>query len=185
VLSFAGRDDWAAWLDANHATAPGVWLAIARKGAGVESVSRAEALDEALCYGWIDGQARRQDDFTWLQKFTPRAARSIWSKVNCAKVEALIAAGRMRPAGLHAVERARQDGRWDAAYEPPSRAVVPPDLQAALDADAPAAAFFATLDRTNRYAVLFRIATAKRPETRERRIRQFVDMLARGEKLRP
>jgi uncharacterized protein YdeI (YjbR/CyaY-like superfamily) len=159
-----------------------LWVEFAKKGSGIDSVTHDEALDVAICFGWIDGQARRSEDPRFYrQRFTPRRRRSRWSQVNCAKAEALTAAGRMRPAGLAEVERARQDGRWDAAYAPPSTATVPDDLQAALDADPAAAEFFAGLSSQNRYAILYRIQEAKRPETRRRRIEKFVAMLAAGE----
>jgi uncharacterized protein YdeI (YjbR/CyaY-like superfamily) len=181
--AFASAEEWEAWLREHHDTAAGVWIKFARKGSGVETVTYMEALHAALCFGWIDGQARRLDDAFYLQRFTPRRARSIWSKRNRGFATALIESGRMQPAGLHEVERAKADGRWDAAYDAPSTAGVPDDLQAALDADPAAAEFFATLNSQNRYAVLHRIQTAKKPETRARRIEQFVAMLARGETL--
>jgi len=149
----------------------------------VQSVTYPEALDVALCFGWIDGQKKSDTAATWLQKFTPRSKRSIWSKINREKALALIAGGRMKPAGLQEIERAKADGRWEAAYESQSRAEVPADLQAALDANPKANVFFATLNSQNRYAVLFRIHHAKKAETRARRIKQFVEMLAKGEKL--
>lgn len=185
VLLFAHRDDWTRWLASNHALSTGVWLQLAKKAASIASVSYAEALDAALCYGWIDGQKQRYDDASWLQKFTPRGAKSIWSKVNCGKVQVLIEGGRMQPAGLAAVERAKHDGRWDAAYDSQSRATVPADLQAALDASPEAQAFFATLSSGNRYAILFRIQTAKQAETRVRRIGEFIRMLEQHETLHP
>ncbi len=184
-LTFKRQKDWATWLRQNHAASAGVWLRLAKKGAGLQSVSYDEALEEALCYGWIDGQSKSVDESWWRQKFVPRRARSIWSKVNRERAERLIAAGRMQPAGLNEVERAKQDGRWDAAYDSPSRATVPDDLQAALERNPQARTFFATLDSRNRYAILFRIQTAKKPETRAKRIEQFVRMLAAGEKLYP
>jgi uncharacterized protein YdeI (YjbR/CyaY-like superfamily) len=183
VQSFASAGDWERWLHEHHAEAPGVWLRLAKKSSGITSVTYAEAVDVALCYGWIDGQARGVDDTWHLQKFTPRRAQSTWSKRNREKVAALIEAGRMQPAGLAEIERAKADGRWDAAYDAPSTATVPEDLQRELDANPAAAEFFATLNSQNRYAILHRIQTAKKPETRARRIAQFVDMLARGEKL--
>ena len=183
VLELADRDAWAAWLGAGHASSPGVWLKIAKKGSDVRSVSYAEALEVALCYGWIDGQKRPLDDRFWLQRFTPRNPRSRWSKRNRTLVERLIANGEMAPAGLREVERARADGRWEAAYDSHATATVPPDLQAALDADAGAAAFFAGLDSANRYAILYRIQEARRPETRARRIATFVAMLAEGRRI--
>jgi len=185
VLHFDDAAAWQRWMEMSHASSGGVWLRIAKQGAQQPSVSHPEALEVALCYGWIDALKRNDGAHHWLQRFTPRAARSIWSKVNRDKVEALISAGRMKPAGQREIDRARADGRWDAAYDSGRTSTVPPDLQAAFDASPKAAAFFATLDSTNRYAVLFRLQTAKRPETRERRLRQFVEMLARGEKLHP
>jgi uncharacterized protein YdeI (YjbR/CyaY-like superfamily) len=183
VLELADRQTWAAWLDAEHGSSPGVWLRIAKAGAGVRSVSYAEALDVALCHGWIDGQKRPLDDRFWLQRFTPRKGRSRWSKRNRGRAEELIAAGEMAPAGLAEVERARGDGRWEAAYDSPATATVPPDLRAALDADPAAAAFFAELDGANRYAILYRVQEARRPETRARRIATFVAMLAEGRRI--
>ncbi|HXE44859.1 MAG TPA: YdeI/OmpD-associated family protein [Conexibacter sp.] len=183
ILPFASAAAWEAWLDAEHARAAGVWLQIAKKDTGVATVTYAEALDVALCFGWIDGQKRGFDATWFLQRFTPRTARSRWSKINTEHVERLAAAGRMRPAGLAQVEAARADGRWAAAYDGQRSAAVPPDLQAALDADPAAAAFFATLRGANRYAILYRVQDAKRPETRARRIARFTAMLARGETL--
>jgi uncharacterized protein YdeI (YjbR/CyaY-like superfamily) len=162
-----------------------VWLKIARKASGVASVSYAEALEVALCYGWIDGQKDKHDDDHWLQRFGPRQPRSKWSKVNRGKATALIEAGAMKPAGLREVERAKADGRWDAAYDSPSTATVPDDLQRALDEEPRAREFFATLDSANRYAILYRIQDAKKPETRARRIAKFVAMLSEHEKLHP
>ena len=185
VLSFASRDEWEAWLAEEHETSPGVWLEIAKKGSGIASVSYPEALEVALCYGWIDGQKGTLDDARWLQRFTPRTRRSKWSKINRAKAEELIAAGRMKPAGLRAVEAAKADERWDAAYDSPGTATVPEDLRRALDENDRAREFFRTLDRTNRYAILYRIQDAKKPETRARRIESYVAMLERGEKLYP
>ena len=185
IMLFEDQAAWAAWLEQNHADAPGLWLRHAKKASGLASVSYAEALDVALCYGWIDGQKKSYDDASWLQKWTPRGARSIWSKINREKALKLIESGQMRPAGLAEVERARQDGRWEAAYDSHSTASVPDDFQAALDSNAEASAFFATLNSTNRYAILFRIQTAKKPETRAKRIQEFIGMLQRHEKLYP
>jgi len=170
-----------AWMEAEHASAPGVWLEFARKASGIPTITYDEALDIALCFGWIDGQAKSVDETWYRQRFTPRRRRSKWSLRNVEKVTALIEAGRMRPAGLAEVERAKADGRWDAAYPSPSRIEVPPDLQAELDADPQAAEFFATLSSQNRYAILYRLHDAKRPETRARRLAQFVEKLRRGE----
>ena len=183
TLLFSKQKDWADWLRKNHAKSSGVWLKLAKKNSGIQSVSYAEALETALCYGWIDGQKKSYDESFWLQKFTPRGAKSIWSKINKAKAGELIKSGRMKPAGLNAVERAKQDGRWDAAYDSPSVSTVPPDFQARLNKSAKAKAFFATLNSANRYAILFRIQTAKKAETRARKIEQFIEMLERKEKL--
>lgn len=181
VISFPTGAAWGKWLDRNHATSTGVWILFAKKGAGIPSVSYAEALDIALCHGWIDSQKQANDATTFLQKFTPRGPRSIWSRINRDKAIALTERGEMKPAGAAEIDRARKDGRWDAAYEPQARAVVPPDLQAALDRNRRAAKFFSTLTSQNRYAILFRIQTARRPETRAKRIGEFVAMLARHE----
>jgi uncharacterized protein YdeI (YjbR/CyaY-like superfamily) len=184
VLSFKTQRAWAAWLKKNHARSAGVWLKLARKGAG-PSLTYAQAVEEALCYGWIDGQAKPLDDTAWLQRYTPRRPRSPWSKINRAKAEALLAAGRLQPAGLAAIEAAKVDGRWAAAYDSPAAASVPDDLQAELDRRPRAKAFFASLNSANRYAITYRLQNAKKPETRARRLAQFVDMLERGEKLHP
>src|SRR6266851_10111101 len=185
TLSFPAAKDWQKWLDKNHSTSAGVMMRIAKKGVAISTVSHPEALDVALCYGWIDGLRKGESDETFLQKFTPRAKRSLWSKINREKVLALIATGHMKPAGLAEIERAKKDGRWEAAYEAQSKSEVPPDLQAALDRNAKAKAFFATLSSQNRYAVLLRIHIAKKAETRARRIETFVAMLERGETLHP
>ena len=179
----ANAASWTRWLERHHASAAGVWLRIAKKDSGIASVDHPAALEEALCWGWIDGQRKSDDAQYFLQRFTPRTRRSIWSQINRAKVLKLIDEGRMQPAGLAEIERAKADGRWDAAYEGVAAATVPPDLQAALDANKKAAKFFATLDSRNRFAVLFRTQGAKKPETRARRIAQFVEMLAKGEKI--
>jgi uncharacterized protein YdeI (YjbR/CyaY-like superfamily) len=183
TVSFTDQKKWRAWLARHHATSMGVWLRLAKRASGAKSLSYAEAIDVALCYGWIDGQAKRADEGYWLQKFTPRTRRSMWSKRNREKAAALIAAGAMAPAGHAEIERAKADGRWDAAYDSPRDAVVPADLQSALNGNARAKRFFGTLDRQNRFAILFRIQTARKPETRARRITQFVAMLARREKI--
>lgn len=181
AIPFESQEAWAAWLAEHGADAPdGVWIQFAKKGSGVPSVTYDEALEEALRQGWIDGLARSMDATFYVQRFTPRRARSKWSQRNVGKAEALIAAGRMLPAGLAEVERAKADGRWEAAYPGPATATVPPDLQAALDADPEAGAFFATLSGTNRYAILFQIHDAKRPETRARRIEKYVAMCRAG-----
>lgn len=185
VLHCASQADWDRWLAQNHATAPGVWLQLAKKASDATSVSYSEAIEVALCYGWIDSQKRAQDSHFSQQRFSPRARRGLWSAVNREKASKLLAAGRLQPAGLLAVEQAQADGRWDAAYAPQRTAEVPPDLQQALAANPEAQAFFATLGGANRYAVLFRIQTAKLPATRAARIEKFVAMLARRETIHP
>ena len=185
TLTVPTQEKWEAWLERNGSASSGVWLRVAKKGAEDPTVSYAEALESALCFGWIDGQKRAESEHYWLQRFTPRTARSIWSRINRAKAEVLMASGQMRPAGLLEIDRAKRDGRWDAAYSSASKAVVPDDLQAALDANKKAKAFFATLNSQNRYAVLFRIQNSKKHETRARKIAQFVEMLSNGDKLYP
>lgn len=185
TLPFGSADEWERWLAEHHAASQGVWLKIAKKGSGTPTVTYAEAVDTALCFGWIDGQKRPFDESFWLQRFTPRGPRSKWSRINRDKVAVLLETDRMRPAGLAEVERAQADGRWDAAYEPQSTATVPDDLQRALDGNASASAFFSELDGANRYAILYRIQEAKRPETRTKRIANFVAMLERRETLHP
>ena len=185
ILLFDDEQAWECWLEQHHGTAAGVWLQLAKKNSRLRSVSYASALEVALCYGWIDGQKRSHDAESWLHKFTPRNPKSIWSKINVEKVRALSEAGRMRPAGLQAVEQAKASGRWDAAYESQSKARVPEDFQLALERSPEAKAFFASLNSANRYAMLFRIQSAKRADTRTRRIEKFVEMLMRGEKIYP
>ena len=185
ILAFESQQDWQTWLDAHQSDTQGLWLKLAKKESGIPSLSYAEALENALCYGWIDGQKAAFDGAYWLQKFTPRRARSVWSKVNCAKAEELIALGRMQPAGLRQVELARVDGRWAAAYESQSKIGIPADFQAALDANPPALEFFGTLNSANRYAVLYRIQAAKRLQTRSARIEQLIAMLAHHQKIHP
>jgi uncharacterized protein YdeI (YjbR/CyaY-like superfamily) len=185
IKPFASQQAFATWLDKNHAKSDGLWIKIAKKDSGIRSVTHAEALDIALRYGWIDGQRNRLDDTYFLQRFTPRRARSIWSKINCAKATALIEAGQMRPAGLREVERAKADGRWDAAYASQANAAIPPELERRFRKSPQARKFFESLDSRNRYSVLHRIATAKKPETRERRAEQFFEMLKRGETIYP
>jgi uncharacterized protein YdeI (YjbR/CyaY-like superfamily) len=185
VVAFASPAEWEAWLAEHHASSRGLWVKLAKKESGIPSINYAQALEGALCYGWIDGQKAALDERFWLQRFTPRGARSRWSKINRDKVAQLTEQGRMRPAGLTQVERARADGRWDAAYDSPRRATVPDDLQRALDDNPAASAFFASLDRTNRYAILFRLQDARSPEARARRLEQFLSMLSEGRKLYP
>jgi uncharacterized protein YdeI (YjbR/CyaY-like superfamily) len=182
---FAGPEEFRAWLREHHDTSPGIWMKLAKKGSGLTTVTYDEAVEVALTFGWIDGQARPGDDTYWRQGFTRRRPRSPWSKRNRERAEALIAAGAMEPSGLAEVERARADGRWDRAYEGPRTAEPPPDLLEALAARPAARDFFATLNSTNRFAILYRIQDARRPETRARRIAKFVDMLERGETIYP
>ncbi len=183
IVLFASPAELEAWLEGNHAESDGLWLKIAKKGSGVESVSYAEALEVALCFGWIDSQKRGFDEKHFLQRFTPRRPRGKWSRNNRDAAEALIAAGKMRPAGLAEVEAAKADGRWQAAYAGQRTAEVPADLRRELDANRAAREAFAGLDSANRYAIVYRLNDAKRPETRERRLRKFVAMLERGEKI--
>lgn len=185
TLGFSTRTAFEKWLSAHHATSAGLWLRIAKAGAGVESVTYVEALDVALCYGWIDGQKGAIDAQYWRQRFTPRRPSSKWSKINCAKAEALIAAGRMKAPGLAQVEAARKNGAWEAAYAGQGTAQVPEDLAAAIEENPAAKAAFAALDRVNRYAILYRVGDAKREATRAARIAKFVSMLAKGGKLHP
>ncbi len=183
IRLFTTQAQWAGWLEKNHRKSEGLWLRLAKKGSRLRSVNYGEALEIALCYGWIDGQKRGESEQTWLQRFLPRSAKSIWSKINCGKATALIAGGDMKAAGLEAVEAAKKDGRWDAAYDSPKAAKVPPDFRAALEENPRARDFFAALDGANRYAVLVRIQTVKKEETRARKIREFVEMLERHERI--
>jgi uncharacterized protein YdeI (YjbR/CyaY-like superfamily) len=183
VVFFATPEDLESWLEKHHSSSDGVWLKFAKKGSGIRSVVYAEALEAALCFGWIDGQARRLDELHYLQRFTPRRARSKWSKINREKAERLIEQGRMRPAGLEEIERARADGRWDEAYDSAATATVPADFQASLDAEPAAKAFFETLSKSKRYSFLYRIEDAKRPETRAKRIAAYVALLRDGKTL--
>jgi uncharacterized protein YdeI (YjbR/CyaY-like superfamily) len=185
VIPFASRDEWEAWLADNHERPDGLWIKIAKKASGIDTVTHTEALDIALRYGWIDGQRDKLDDTWFLQRFTPRRARSKWSQINRTKVTELIERGLMKPAGLREVERAKADGRWDSAYESWKSATVPDDLRLELERNAAAREFFETLDSHNRYAILHRLHDAKRPETRARRLAKFVEMLREGQKLHP
>ncbi|MEP7345551.1 MAG: YdeI/OmpD-associated family protein [Gemmatimonadaceae bacterium] len=185
VKLFKHQKAWDVWLAKNFDSSVGVWLRLAKKSASLQSVSYREAIEVALCHGWIDGQGKSFDDESWLQKFTPRRMRSIWSKINRAKAMALIDDDRMRAGGLAAIERAKENGRWESAYDSHRTAVVPADFQAALTKSRKAKAFFATLNSQNRYAILFRIQTAKKAGTRQKRIDKFVQMLAKHETLHP
>lgn len=185
VLSFDSAGEFHKWMAKNYDTSSGIWLKFYKKGSKVASVVYAEALDEALCYGWIDSQVKSYDEKAYLQKFTPRRSKSIWSKINREKVARLVKEGRMQPAGLAQVNAAKKDGRWDAAYDSPSNIQETEDFLRALKANKAAAAFYKTLNKANRYAVLWRIHTAKKAETRTKRIIELVAMLGRGEKIHP
>jgi uncharacterized protein YdeI (YjbR/CyaY-like superfamily) len=183
VLMFESQQSWRVWLHEHHTESKGVWLKLAKKSSGYTSVSYDQALEEALCFGWIDGQKQSFDNDHWLQKFTPRGPKSMWSKINIAKFEALLKLNKMQPAGLAAVETSKKSGAWQAAYDAPSTATVPEDFQIALDQNPKAKQFFETLNKANVYAFCWRIQTAKKPETRKARIDKFTNMLNRGEKL--
>jgi uncharacterized protein YdeI (YjbR/CyaY-like superfamily) len=185
TIQFENQLAFEEWLSINAAVSPGIWLQIAKKDSGIVSVSYGEAVESALCYGWIDSQKKKLDDKSWIQKFTPRSSKSIWSKVNKEKAESLIASGRMTPSGLIAIEVAKQNGNWDTAYAPQSVATLPEDFAAELGHNAKAKAFYNTLNSQNRYAILFRLHHAKKPETRLKRIRQFIAMLEKGETIYP
>jgi uncharacterized protein YdeI (YjbR/CyaY-like superfamily) len=185
MLTFPHAAAWRAWLSSEGESSPGAWLKIAKQGAAEPTVSYAEALEVALCFGWIDGQKGGLDDEYWLQRFCPRKPGSNWSKINTEKAEALIEAGRMQPAGLREVEQAKADGRWERAYAGQRSATVPDDLRRALDANAAASEFFETISSANRYAILYRVGAVKRPETRARKIAQYVQMLAEHKTLHP
>jgi uncharacterized protein YdeI (YjbR/CyaY-like superfamily) len=185
TISFPTQGAFRSWLGENHSRSEGIWLRIYKKVSDVPSVTYAQALDEALCYGWIDGQKQKGDSTSWLQRFTPRRRGSGWSKINTQHAERLIKSGEMTPAGLKEVEAARRDGRWKAAYDSFGSAQPPNDFLSELNKNRKAKAFFETLDRRNVYAILYRLQTAKKPETRSKRIQQFIDMLARHEKLHP
>jgi len=183
TLAFESKEVWRLWLAENHGKSAGVWLKLAKKASGINSVTYDEALEDALCYGWIDGQKKSYDEKSWLQKFTPRGKKSIWSKVNKGKVERLLTGGLMQEAGLAAVEVAKQNGQWDAAYDSQSKITVPEDFQQELDKNEPAKTFFESLNNGSRYSFLFRIQTAKKAETRSKRIDQFIKILEKGEKI--
>ena len=179
--AFKDAKAWESWLAKNHKAADGIWMRLAKKASGIKSITYPEALEVALCYGWIDGLKRPESATTWLQRFTPRRKRSIWSEINRNKALGLIAGGRMMPAGLEEVERAKRDGRWEAAYASPKSATMPPDFQKELNRHPKAKAFFKTISRTNSYAIMWRIQTAKKPETRARRIATYIEMLEKGD----
>lgn len=185
ALTLTSQAEWENWLEQNGSSSTEAWLRLAKKGTEQRTITYEQALESALCHGWIDGQKKAESEQYWLQRFTPRSAKSIWSKLNTDRAEALIAAGRMRPPGMSEIEKAKKDGRWAAAYTSASNSTVPDDLQAALDANPRARKFFATLNSRNRYAILYRVQNAKKPETRARKIEEFVDMLNRGETFHP
>jgi uncharacterized protein YdeI (YjbR/CyaY-like superfamily) len=181
IRAFKDTRAWEAWLAKNQTAIDGIWMRIAKKASGKKSITYPEALEVALCYGWIDGLKRPESETTWLQRFTPRRARSIWSKINREKALALIENGKMTPAGLEEIERAKKNGCWDSAYASPSSATMTPELEAALKKSPRAKAFFETLSRANRYAILWRVQTAKKAETKAKRVRSFIEMLEKGE----
>jgi uncharacterized protein YdeI (YjbR/CyaY-like superfamily) len=185
IVAFKSQQAWDDWLASQRADSKGLWLKLAKKSSGIVSVSKPEAIDTALCHGWIDGQIDSFDDKCWLIRFTPRRPASKWSERNRTRALQLVELGRMRPAGMKEIERARKDGRWEAAYAPQSTAQVPDDLRAALANNKKAGKFFETLNRINRYAILYRVHNAKKPETRIARIEKFVAMLAAGETIHP
>ena len=182
VLSFASAQKWEAWLAKNHARPEGIWLRFFKKGSGKKTVTYAEALDGALCYGWIDSQLKKYDEISYLQKFTPRRSKSVWSKINIGHVERLIQAGKMKPVGLQKIEEAKKDGRWEKAYDSQGKMEMPADFLKRLAKNKKAKAFFETLNKANTYAIGWRLQTAKRPETREKRMKEILAMLAKGEK---
>jgi uncharacterized protein YdeI (YjbR/CyaY-like superfamily) len=185
VLQFESCADFRRWMEKNHAGSDGLWLRFFKKGSGAKSVTHAEALDQALCHGWIDGQLKPYDEQSWLRKFTPRRPQSGWSKINTQHVERLVKAGSMNPAGLAAVEAAKADGRWKAAYDSPRNAAPPEDLLRELDKNAKAKAFFKELNRANIYSIVYRLQTAGKPETRQKRMKMMIDMLAQGKTFHP
>jgi uncharacterized protein YdeI (YjbR/CyaY-like superfamily) len=183
IRGFKSRKDFATWLEKNHKSSPALWVRIAKKGSGIKSITHAEGVEVALCYGWIDAQALSEDETAWLQRFMPRRPRSIWSKINREKALALIAGGQMTQAGIIEIERAKKDGRWEAAYDSPSGASVPPDFEKELNRHPKAKEFFKSISAANRYAITWRLQTAKKPETRAKRMRSFIEMLEKGETL--
>lgn len=182
IKSFKTSDEWEKWLDENHTSANGIWLRFFKKASGIKAINYTEALDEALCYGWIDGQAKSYDEQSYLQRFTPRRSKSIWSKRNIEHIARLEKAGKMKPSGWKEVEAAKADGRWDNAYDPPSEMKIPDDFMEELSKNKQALAFFESLNKTNKYAVAWRLQTAKKPETREKRMKIILEMMAKGEK---
>ncbi len=182
VLSFESPDELRKWLEKNHSVSSGIWLRIFKKKSGVESISYDLALDESLCYGWIDGQLKSYDEQSYIQKFTPRRSRSIWSKRNIEHIKRLEKEGRMRPAGIKEAEAAKADGRWDISYDSPANSIVPDDLLAELSKDSKSLEFFNNLSKANKYAITWRLQTARKPETRAKRLKEILEMLAKGKK---
>jgi uncharacterized protein YdeI (YjbR/CyaY-like superfamily) len=182
IIGFDSAEKWERWLAKNHTSSEGIWLRIFKKDAGEKTVTYDEPLDGALCYGWIDGQKKTYDERSWLQKFTPRRSKSIWSKRNKEHVARLAKSKKMQPAGLREVESAKKGGRWDAAYDSPSNAEIPKDFLAELAKNKKAKAFFDTLNRANRYSIAWRLRTAKKPETRARRLKEILSMMGQGKK---
>lgn len=185
IMIFSGPQDFEDWLEQNHESSEGIMLKIAKKGSTISTVSYSEALDCALCYGWIDSRKEKHDEETWLQRFTPRKVRSIWSKVNKERAEALITSGRMKSSGYKAIEVAKQNGQWDSAYESQSKSTLPEDFASELNKNRQAKQFYDMLDSRNKFAIVFRINNAKKQETRQKRIEQFISMLERHEKIYP
>ena len=185
IKLFKNQKAWEAWLKKNESASSGIWLRLGKKSASLKTVTYQEAVEVALCYGWIDGQSKAFDDESWLQRISPRGPKSIWSKINRSKALVLIKSGRMRPGGLAAIETAKKNGRWKGAYDSHRTATPPADLQKALNKNPGAKSFFTSLDSENRYAVLFRIQTAKKADTRKKKIEKLVEMLAKHEKLHP
>jgi uncharacterized protein YdeI (YjbR/CyaY-like superfamily) len=185
TLAFKSSLEFRNWLTKNHAASAGIWLRIFKKDSGAQSITYAEALDQSLCFGWIDGQRQPYDERSWIQKFTPRRAKGGWSKINTGHAERLVKSGQMTATGLAAIEAAKADGRWQAAYDSPRNAAPPEDFLKTLRKDKKAIAFFETLNRANVYAIVYRLQTAKKPETRGRRMKMILEMLSRGEKFHP
>lgn len=182
VIAFQSAKQWSTWLSKNAHSSNGIWMKIYKKDSDIKTITYAGALEEAICYGWIDGQKKKSDEQSWLQKFTPRGAKSIWSKVNVAHVERLTKAGKMKPQGLKAVESAKADGRWEQAYDSPSKMTVPEDFIKELQKNKTAFAFYQTLNKTNLFSIAFRLQTAKKPETRQKRMDAIIEMLKKGQK---
>ncbi len=182
VIGFKNSKEWNDWLSINHSDSSGIWMRFYKKDSGIKSITHNEALDEALCYGWIDGQLKGYDEKSWLQKFTPRRAKSIWSKRNIELAEKMIKLGKMKPPGLKEIKEAKKDGRWEKAYDSPSNMIVPDDFMKELSKDKNAMKFFNSLNKANKYAVAWRLQTAKKPETRDKRMKNILGMLSKGEK---